>query len=82
MATENHLENTIEEAHEEVAHEVTIYAEPIFHIGKFQITNSLLNSWLAVLVIIFLCVALRLRKKKVPGKIQHIFEINQQAVGL
>lgn len=75
MATENHLENTIEEAHEEVAHEVTIYAEPIFHIGKFQITNSLLNSWLAVLVIIFLCVALRLSLKKVPGKIQHIFEI-------
>ncbi len=75
MATENHTENNIEEAHEEVAHEVTIYAEPIFHIGKFQITNSLLNSWLAVLVIIVLCVALRLSLKKIPGKIQHIFEL-------
>ena len=37
-------------------HEVTIYAEPIFHIGNFEITNSLLNSWVAVLVIVVLCV--------------------------
>ncbi len=56
-------------------HEATIYAEPIFHIGSFQITNSLLNSWLAVLVIIVFCVALRLKLKQIPGKIQHIFEI-------
>ncbi|OGI94538.1 hypothetical protein A3A03_02465 [Candidatus Nomurabacteria bacterium RIFCSPLOWO2_01_FULL_40_18] len=60
-------------------HETTIYAEPIFHIGPpaggFQITNSLLNSWLAVLVIIILCVVLRLKLKQIPGKIQHIFEI-------
>ncbi|MCX6752351.1 MAG: F0F1 ATP synthase subunit A [Candidatus Nomurabacteria bacterium] len=56
-------------------HETTIYAEPIFHVGSFQITNSLLNSWLAVLVIIAFCVALRYKMKQVPGKIQHVFEI-------
>ena len=56
-------------------HETTIYAEPVFHVGDFQITNSLLNSWLAVLVIIVFCLALRLKLKQVPGKIQHIFEI-------
>ncbi|KKR62594.1 hypothetical protein A2643_03070 [Candidatus Nomurabacteria bacterium RIFCSPHIGHO2_01_FULL_39_220] len=58
-----------------IIHETTIYAEPVFHIGSFQITNSLLNSWLAVLVIIVFCVVLRLRLKQIPGKIQHIFEI-------
>lgn len=74
MAIENNsYENSIEQ--EPVAHEVTIYAEPIFHVGKFTITNSLLNSWLAVLVIIVLCVVLRLKLKKVPSKIQHIFEL-------
>jgi len=56
-------------------HETTIYAEPIFHIGSFQITNSLLNSWLAVLVIIVLCVVLRLKLKQIPSKIQHVFEL-------
>jgi len=56
-------------------HETTIFAEPVFHIGTFQITNSLLNSWLAVLVILFLLVILRLKLKQIPGKVQHIFEI-------
>ncbi len=56
-------------------HETTIYAEPVFHVGSFQITNSLLNSWLAVLVIIALCVLLRLKLKQIPSKVQHIFEI-------
>src|SRR3989338_5595154 len=71
MAT-NNLENNIEV---EPIHETTIYAEPVFNIGSFQITNSLLNSWLAVLVIVALCVVLRLKLKQIPGKIQHIFEI-------
>ena len=56
-------------------HETTIYAEPIFHIGSFSITNSLLNSWLAVLLIIIFCVTLRLKLKQIPGKIQQVFEI-------
>src|SRR3989344_3299233 len=56
-------------------HEVTIYAEPIFHIGNFTITNALITSWLAVIVILIISLALRLQLKKVPGKIQHIFEI-------
>lgn len=76
MATSNNLENnTSGEVSQETSHEITIYAEPIFHIGKFEITNSLLNSWLAVIVIIILCIVLRLKLKKVPSKIQHIFEI-------
>ena len=87
MATNNaitiELETKAQEAREQVqlapVHETTIYAEPVFHIGPpaggFSITNSLLNSWLAVLVIIILCLVLRLKLKQIPSKIQHIFEI-------
>ena len=59
----------------EISHEVTIYAEPIFHIGSFQVTNSLITSWLAVIIVFILSLAIRLNLKKVPGKVQHVFEI-------
>ena len=59
----------------EIVHEVPIYAEPIFHIGSFQVTNSLITSWLAVLVIIAFSLFIRLKLKKIPGKVQHIFEV-------
>lgn len=71
MATEQIHENT----NTEISHEVTIYAEPIFHIGKMEITNSLLTSWLAVLIIFILSLAIRLNLKKIPGKFQHVFEV-------
>jgi len=58
-----------------ISHEVPIYAEPIFHIGNFQVTNSLLTSWLAVLVIIAFSIFIRLKLKKIPGKVQHVFEV-------
>src|SRR3989338_9568187 len=70
MATNNANQIT-----EQPIHETTIFAEPIFNLGSFQITNSLLNSWLAVLVIVVLCVVLKRSLKQIPGKIQHIFEI-------
>lgn len=59
----------------QVSHEVTIFAEPIFHIGNFQITNSLLISWFVILLV--LAIGLKLRKKIniIPGKIQNIFEM-------
>ncbi|MEI6580580.1 MAG: F0F1 ATP synthase subunit A [bacterium] len=71
--TNNNLENNT--VVKEISHEVTIYAEPIFHIGNFQITNSLLTSWLAVLVVLALALAIRLKLKKIPGKLQNMFEV-------
>lgn len=65
----------ISNINEQPIHKTTIYAEPIFNIGSFQVTNSLINSWFVVLVIIVLCIFLRLNIKKIPGKIQHIFEM-------
>ncbi|MBP6884369.1 MAG: F0F1 ATP synthase subunit A [Candidatus Pacebacteria bacterium] len=59
----------------DLKHEQTLYAEPVFHIGSFGVTNALVTSWAAVLIIIVIAVALRLSIKKIPGKLQHIFEI-------
>lgn len=74
MAITN-TENKNIEVHEQISHEITIYAEPIFHIGKFGITNALITSWLAVIVIFFFALFIRLNMKKIPGKLQHIFEM-------
>lgn len=62
------------EAHA-VSHEVTLFAEPIGSIGGFTITNSLLNSWLAVIIIIFIAVAIRRSLTRVPGRLQSIAEV-------
>lgn len=59
----------------EIKHEVTIYAEPIFHIGKFEVTNSLITSWLALFIVIVLAILIRIKLKKIPGKLQNFFEI-------
>ena len=70
--------NKIEENNthvESAGHTPTIFAEPILHIKDFPITNSLLTSWLALFVIIGISLAVRMKMKKIPGKIQHIFEI-------
>ena len=56
-------------------HEVTIFAEPIFNIGNFTVTNSLLNSWLTVLVVFIFALIIKFKIKKIPGKLQHVFEI-------
>src|SRR3989338_2375055 len=70
MATNNTEENT-----ENVSHEATLFAEPIFHIGGFNVTNALLTSCAVVLIIIILSIALRSKLKMVPGKLQNLFEI-------
>lgn len=59
----------------EIQHEHTLYAEPVFHVGHFPITNALLTSWIAVIIIVVLSLALRLKLKTVPGKLQHLFEL-------
>ncbi len=58
-----------------VSHDVTLYAEQITHIGPLPITNSLLTSWIAVLVIVIIATALRLKLKEIPKGIQNFFEV-------
>jgi F-type H+-transporting ATPase subunit a len=59
----------------EIQHETTLFAEPVFHIGSFTVTNSLLNSWVTVFILIIFFVALGKKIKKIPKGIQNIFEI-------
>jgi F-type H+-transporting ATPase subunit a len=59
---------------QELVRENTLFAEPIFKIGNFQVTNSLLTSWIALLVIVTIAFSLKGRVKKVPSGLQNAFE--------
>jgi F-type H+-transporting ATPase subunit a len=74
LTTQNTGEGTVTTT-EQPSHDVTIYAEPIFNIGSFQVTNSLLTSWVGVLVVLALTLAIKLKIKKIPGKLQNFFEV-------
>jgi F-type H+-transporting ATPase subunit a len=60
---------------EQISHNITLFAEPIFHYGSFTITNALLTSWVVVGIIIILSIILRSTLKEIPGKLQNVFEI-------
>jgi F-type H+-transporting ATPase subunit a len=60
---------------EKISEKITLFAEPIFHSGSFTITNSLLTSWFAVVIIVILALILRSKIKTIPGKIQNVFEL-------
>ncbi|MFA5052262.1 MAG: F0F1 ATP synthase subunit A [Patescibacteria group bacterium] len=66
---------TTEAAPQNASHEVTLFAEPVFSFGKFTITNSLLNSWAVVLIIVIAALAIRKKITKIPRGIQNAFEI-------
>jgi len=71
-------ENIIQEQQvqqEQISHETTLFAEPIYHYKDFAITNALFTSWIAVIVIVVLSFVLRSKLKEIPGKIQNLFEI-------
>ena len=73
MATENTTQNVGGE--QELAHEVTLFAEPVLHYGNFTITNALFTSWIAVFILIIISLVLRSKLREVPGKVQNVFEI-------
>ena len=51
----------------EIQHETTLFAEPIFSIGNFTVTNSLLNSWVSVFILVIFFVALFKKGKNPPA---------------
>lgn len=53
----------------------TLFAEPVLHVGSFTITNSLLVSWLVVIIIVAIAVAVRSKLKEVPKGLQNIVEM-------
>lgn len=64
-----------EHANTETTHEATLYAEPIFHIGNFTVTNALFTSWIVVIIIFFIALAVKLSIKRIPKGIQNFFEL-------
>lgn len=63
------------QSHGEIAHEHHLYPETIAEVGGFEVTNSLLNSWIVVLLIVILSLLIKKRISKVPGKLQNAAEI-------
>ena len=55
--------------------EISIAAEPIFHIGSFPVTNTLLMSWIVMAILIVFALVVNRRLKLHPGKIQNAFEM-------
>ena len=60
---------------QEIHHEQTLFAEPIYNYNGCPVTNSLLVSWAVVILIILGSLLLRVLIKKIPGKIQGAVEM-------
>lgn len=54
---------------------ISLAAEPIFHIGSFPITNTLLTSWIAIALLLIGGFVLRQRMAKVPKGFQNLMEV-------
>lgn len=59
---------------DQITTEHTLFAEPIGHWGSFPITNSLLNSWLVVLVVLIFGLVIRKKLKEIPRGLQNGLE--------
>jgi len=60
---------------EQILHENTLYAEPVFHVGNWPITNSMINSWLVVVIVLVLAWSLKGKIKQVPKGLQNGLEM-------
>ncbi|MFA4936903.1 MAG: F0F1 ATP synthase subunit A [Patescibacteria group bacterium] len=72
-----------ENIEQQVTHEVTLYSEPIFHIGNFTVTNSLINSWLVVVILVLFAMVISKRITRIPSRLQTALEtIIEGSLGL
>ncbi|MBT4251116.1 F0F1 ATP synthase subunit A [bacterium] len=62
-------------ASEQVQHEITLFAEPVLKFENFTITNSLLNSFATVLILVLFFIAAGRKIKQIPKGIQNFFEM-------
>lgn len=54
--------------------DISLAAETVFHLGPLPVTNSLLTSWIAVLLLVVGAYVLRRKIKELPGMFQNIIE--------
>ncbi|OGY92733.1 MAG: ATP synthase F0 subunit A [Candidatus Komeilibacteria bacterium RIFCSPLOWO2_02_FULL_48_11] len=55
-------------------HIPTLAPEIIGHIGQWPITNTIINAWLAIIIFLFIGLAVRWSVQLRPGKLQNFFE--------
>ncbi|MCX6744307.1 MAG: F0F1 ATP synthase subunit A [Candidatus Parcubacteria bacterium] len=55
--------------------EHTLYAEPLWHGKYFTVTNSMINAWVVVLIVIVLSLVIKKNLKKIPSGIQNYAEV-------
>src|SRR3990167_1001510 len=60
---------------EQIIHDTTLFAEPVFHIKDFPVTNALITSFATVIFIIIFSIIVRSKLKEVPRGIQNLIEI-------
>lgn len=68
-------QESTENAGHEIQHEITLFAEPVLKFENFTITNSLLNSFATVLLLVLFFVLAGRKIKSVPKGIQNLFEM-------
>ena len=54
---------------------VALPSEPILHVGHFSITNTLIASWLTILVLVGFSIFLTRKMKLIPGRRQGLVEV-------
>ncbi len=62
-------------AQEHISRETTLFAEPVYHHQNLTITNALITSWVAVIIIVILSLVVRSKLKEIPKGIQNFFEV-------
>jgi len=62
------------EASTAIVTEHTLFAEQVYKIGNFPITNSVLNTWLVVLAVVVFCLYFRKKIKLIPTGVQNYVE--------
>ena len=53
---------------------VQLPAEGIFHIFGFTVTNTIITSWITIIVLVALCYAATHRVKLIPSRLQNLLE--------
>ncbi len=75
VETQTQPSNVHQETQTEVAHEPTIYAEPIFQIGNFKITNAFFSSLSVTLFLVVAFILVRKKIRQIPKGLQNFAEM-------
>ena len=54
--------------------EVSLVAEPLFSVFGVPVTNTMLSSWMATIVLVLLCWLATRSMREVPGRLQNLLE--------